>query len=75
MKYTVRLLATGISFVAWSAPAHAYIDPGTGTLIVQGLIGSFVAIATVGGLYLQRIRSAVARVFGKTESSESGEPE
>ena len=73
MKSTECFIVAGILFIASSAPAHAYIDPGSGTLIVQGLVGSFVAIATIGGLYLQRFRAAIGRVFGKSGDTEGGE--
>ena len=53
----MRLIAeTFISFVfffvAWigfcSQPAHAYLDPGTGSFMVQLLIGGFLAgVATI----------------------------
>ncbi|WP_206050253.1 hypothetical protein [Oceaniglobus ichthyenteri] len=75
MKYVGHLIAVGMPFIAWSAPAHAYIDPGTGTLIVQGLVGSFVAVATIGGLYLQRVRAAIGRVFGRPAGAEGDELE
>lgn len=53
--------------VTLSTPAHAYIDPGAGALIVQGLIGSFVAATALGGLYMQRIRQGIRRLMGKTD--------
>ena len=67
-----HILAT-TSIIAFSSPAYAYIDPGAGTLIVQGLIGSFVAITTIAGLYMQRIRAAFGRKFGKTDGSDIGD--
>jgi hypothetical protein len=36
-------------FFLTSAPAYAYIDPGIGSMILQGLIG-----AVAGGLFLMR---------------------
>lgn len=50
--------------------AHAYIDPGTGSLIVQAIIGSVVAGMTFIGLYFQKFKDFLARITGnnKTEN-------
>lgn len=37
------------------SPAYAYLDPGTGSVILQATIGAFVAIAVVAKLYWHRI--------------------
>lgn len=36
-------------------PAYAYLDPGTGSAILQGILGAFAAIAVVTKLYWYRI--------------------
>ncbi len=43
------LIATAVVFAATTAPAHAYLDPGTGSLLLQGLIGG-----TAAGLFILR---------------------
>lgn len=52
-----------------TAPAHAYLDPGTGSILIQSLIGSIAAAATIGGLYLGLIRSFFGRLFGKSAAA------
>ena len=42
-------------------PAHAYLDAGTGSLIVQALLGGVVGVATVAKLYWGRIRMLWSR--------------
>ena len=37
--------------------AHAYIDPGTGTIILQALIGGIVAGSAAVSLYWRKIKS------------------
>lgn len=71
MNAIFRLLLASMSFIAISSPAYAYIDPGTGTLIVQGLIGSLVAFTTFAGLYYQKVRTAIGRLVGKRSDDES----
>jgi len=57
-------------------PAHAYIDPGTGSLIYQTVLTLFLGL----GLVLRRTRGSIARFVkrlgGRGAGSESpgGEP-
>jgi hypothetical protein len=37
-----------------AAPAWAYLDPGTGSMILQVLLGGFAGLALVGRLYWRR---------------------
>lgn len=54
--------------LALSAPAtaFAYIDPGTGALLVQGLIGALTAIA----LFWRRVMAYVRSIFVRESNSE-----
>jgi hypothetical protein len=51
-----------------AAPAHAYLDPGTGSMMVQAIVAA--AAAAIGGVSLswRWIRSNVFRMIGKDES-------
>ena len=59
-------LAVGLGglLVAAPSPAFAYIDPGTGSLLLQSIIGAVVTGLTVGRIYWEKIKS----FFGKPES-------
>ncbi|WP_157946940.1 hypothetical protein [Thalassobius sp. I31.1] len=74
MLYGKLWALSSLAVITFAAPAHAYIDPGAGTLIVQGFIGSFVAITAFAGMYIQRIRAAIGRLAGKTKGSEDNDP-
>lgn len=41
--------------------AHAYLDPGTGSIILQGLIAAVAAVVTYAGLYWQKVKSFFSR--------------
>lgn len=43
------------------APAYAYLDPGTGSMIVQILLGGVAGALVVGKLYWARIQA----IFGR----------
>lgn len=62
-KRCVKLFV--ISTVLFSAPSHAYIDPGTGSIILQGLLASIAVGLGVVRTYWHRIRT----VFSRSESS------
>ena len=42
---------------ATSTPAHAYLDPGTGSMILQMLLGGVAGAAVAGKFYWHRLRS------------------
>ena len=39
---------------AWTSTAHAYLDPGTGSIILQVLLGGVAGLALAGKLYWQK---------------------
>jgi hypothetical protein len=44
-----------------ASPAYAYIDPGTGSLLLQGLLGSLA----IAGAAVARFRSHIAHYLSK----------
>ncbi len=43
--------------------AHAYLDPGTGSYVVQLLIGSFLGGLFALGLFWRRVIASLRRLF------------
>lgn len=70
------LLLTALMIGATSTPAQAYLDPGTGSMILQVLLGGLAGIAVAGKFYWHRLRSllGMAPVTAKTESSDDEVP-
>ncbi|ASJ61566.1 hypothetical protein SMB554_20655 (plasmid) [Sinorhizobium meliloti] len=53
-------------------PAHAYLDPGTGSMLVQGLIGALaIGGAAVSGCW-NKIRWAVRSFLGRENNGKNG---
>jgi hypothetical protein len=48
----------------------SYIDPGTGSILIQAIAGGVAAAAVVAKLYWRRVR----RRFGRSEEPEVDEP-
>jgi len=60
------LIALPLALLAFQQPAHAYIDPGTGSLIIQGLIAAFVGAAfTLKNFYYTKVKRAIDFVLGR----------
>ncbi|EMS79535.1 LPXTG cell wall anchor domain-containing protein [Desulfotignum phosphitoxidans] len=62
--YQSILSAFGIILVEAAFPlesAFAYLDPGTGSMMLQALIAGFVAIGVTGGIYWRRFKKFFTR--------------
>jgi hypothetical protein len=61
--------------VSWlaltTAPAYAYLDPGTGSILLQGLIGGIAAGFAVISINYYRAKAALARFFSSAKSDET----
>ena len=72
MRNHVAVVAL-ISLALMTSQAHAYIDPGTGSVVTTAIIGFFAAIAYTGRKYFYRLKDAI---FGAKRSDTSpGAPE
>lgn len=60
-----KLLA--VAAVAWPAAAFAYIDPGTGSILIQGVIAAIAAVGVTLKLYWHRF----VGLFRRSKSEEA----
>ena len=51
------LLPAALFTAALLTPAFAYLDPGTGSIILQAIIGAFAVAGATISVYWQRVRS------------------
>ncbi len=61
-----------LSLMLISAPAYAYIDPGTGSFLVQGIIAVVIGAGVTGKLYWAKIK---AMFTGKTIEEDDDDDE
>ena len=47
--------------------AYAYLDPGTGSIILQALLGLIAAVGATIGLYWQRFKNLIKKIFNKNK--------
>jgi len=50
-----------------------YIDAGTGSIIIQFLIGSFVGVLALAGVYRVRVKNFLGNLFKKRKGDEESE--
>lgn len=55
-KVTLIFIATIMVLCLSISPAYAYLDPGTGSLIIQSIIGAVAAIGVTLKLYWHKIK-------------------
>lgn len=56
----------GMTAIAVSFPlagAHAYLDPGTGSFVLQMLLGGIAGVMVVARLYWEKLKLAIGRAF------------
>jgi hypothetical protein len=59
IKLANIVLVASVLFGISVAPAHAYLDPGTGSILLQLLLGGFAGLVLVIKLYYQNIRQTL----------------
>ena len=60
------LLVVGFPFV-FVNQAHAYIDPGTGSMIIQAFLAAVAACAVTIGIFWHRLKDFWGRLFGRNK--------
>lgn len=61
-----RIILVICFIVGWSSPSWAYLDPGTGSIILQGIAASIAAAAGVMTLGWYRVKMFFRRLVGRT---------
>lgn len=63
-----------IPVLLFPQPAQAYIDPGTGSLILQGLIAAFVGAAfALKNFYYTKVKRVIDFVLGRKPAAPQGD--
>lgn len=51
--------------LGWVAPAYAYLDPTTGSILLQGLLAGLAGAVVVLRLYWARLKAFFRNLLGK----------
>jgi hypothetical protein len=61
-------------WLALPAPVAAYLDPGTGSMLVQGIIAVIAASVAAAGMYWRALSDFVRKLTGRTSASNADRP-
>ena len=53
----LKFLCLIIGLISYTSPAYAYLDPGTGSMLLQGLIAGLAVFISVLSIYWQKVKS------------------
>ena len=59
----------------FAPPAHAYLDPGTGSYIFQLLLAGVVGLAFVIKVFWSRIKSFFSKLFSRNHAQVEEKPD
>ena len=60
MKLLILLLTIYFSFITKS---YAYLDPGTGSIILQAILGFIAAAITTLSFYWNKVKTLFSKIF------------
>lgn len=64
------LFVVGFTAVFVDAPAHAYLDSGTVSLVLQGAAGACASAILLGRNYIQRVKAFFGRPGANTDKAD-----
>jgi hypothetical protein len=63
----VSAALAGFLFLVFTKEAHAYLDPGTGSYLLQLLIAGLLGLSLLVKLFWRNIRTWVVGLFSRSE--------
>lgn len=70
MKYMKLMLGSTALLSVYPSLGYSYLDPGTGSVLLQILFGGVAGVLVIVNLYWSRIRA----FFGMSNTKEEGGP-
>jgi hypothetical protein len=70
---SARRAAALIVGLLLAAPSYAYLDPGTGSIILQGILASIAVAMGVLRLYWHRFKAFFSSLTGASKDSTGGD--
>ena len=66
----INALILILTFLLLTTPAHAYLDPGSGSFIIQMAIGALLGGLITLKLYFQKIKILILGLFNKKKKND-----
>ncbi len=65
----VRILVL-FAVILFAQNAYAYLDPGSGSFIMQAIVTAFIGASLALKVFWQRIKALVARLFSRSRATD-----
>jgi len=59
------LVLLALTFTIGATPAYAYLDPGTGSMLLQAILGGVAGVVIAGRLYWGKVKEWINRISGR----------
>jgi len=70
-KWIIKAAVFGIVFqIACPKLTYAYLDPGTGSMVIQAVIAALAAVGVSIGVFRVRVKAFLSRLVGRRSSKE-----
>lgn len=66
-KYAFYIIAL---YVLLNTDAYAYLDPGSGSMILQAILGFIAAALATVSYYWEKVKTFLSKLFRKKKKSE-----
>ena len=71
MEISRRVLVLAFLAAIQVAPsAHAYLDPGSGSFIMQAIVAAFIGASLALKVFWQRVKAFFARLFSRAPATD-----
>ncbi len=70
MKHYRLIIITTVIALTFAVPAYAYLDPGSGSIILQGILAAIAGILATIKLYWRKLKNFCRRCLGKPVEEE-----
>ena len=67
----LKFLFLIFGLISYTSPAYAYLDPGTGSILLQGLIAGIASAMAFLSIYWQKVKSFFVKEESDTDKEES----
>ena len=66
----LKFLFLIFGLIAYTSPAYAYLEPGTGSMLVQGLIAGIAVVMSFLSIYWQKVKAFFRKEEVNTDTAE-----
>ena len=71
VKFLTALMVPVLFYLPLRQGTHAYIDAGTGSIILQAVVGALFAVVVATKLFWQQIKNFLGSLFSKAKAKKN----